>query len=79
MFIAPKIVEVGGKEIEIGKGTSELGKAEASEFIDSVRQLAVELGGYISTPCEAGYFCMKKECDICQKEMERVSGKKGDK
>jgi hypothetical protein len=55
MFIKPKIVELKGKEYEIPRGTSELTKSEGVEFTDAVRNLAVELNGYIPTPAEAGY------------------------
>ena len=68
MFIPPKILNIKGKEIEVRKGTSELSKSEGVEFTDSIRQLAVELGGYIPTPCEAGYFCGRLECKICNVE-----------
>lgn len=54
-FIKPKIVEIKGKEYEIPRGTSDLTKYEGVEFTDAVRNLAVELGGYIPTPQEAGY------------------------
>lgn len=54
-FIKPKIVEIRDKEYEIPRGTSELTKSEGVEFTDAVRNLAVELGGYIPTPEEAGY------------------------
>lgn len=54
-FIKPKIVSIKGKEYEIPRGTSELTKWEGVEFTDAVRNLAVELGGYIPTPQEAGY------------------------
>lgn len=69
MFILPKIVEVKGKEYEIRRGTSELSVSEGVEFTDSVRNLAVELNGYIPVPCESGFFCGRRECDICSKKM----------
>jgi hypothetical protein len=54
-FIKPKILTVKGQEYEVPRGTSELTKGEGVEFTDAVRNLAVELGGYIPTPAEAGY------------------------
>ena len=65
MFLEPKIVEVKGFEVEIQKGTAELDKKEATDFTDKIRNLAVDLGGYIPTPCEAGYLCGRDECLIC--------------
>lgn len=55
MFISPKILNVKDKEYLVRKGSSELDKSEGVEFTDKVRNLAVELGGYIPTPEEAGY------------------------
>jgi len=64
-FIEPKILLVMGEEIITRRGSSELGKGEGVEFTDNMRQLAVDLGGYIPTPCEVGYYCYKKECGTC--------------
>lgn len=55
MFITPKIVTIKSREYEITRGTSELEKWEGVEYTDALRQLAVELGGEIPTPEEAGY------------------------
>ena len=65
MFIKPKIVKVSGKEYEIRRGTSELSKGVGVEFTNDIRQLAVELNGYIPTPCEAGYHCGRLDCKTC--------------
>lgn len=54
-FIKPKIVSIKEKEYEIPRGTADLTKWEGVDFTDAVRGLAVELGGYIPTPLEAGY------------------------
>jgi len=64
-YILPKVIHIKGKEREIRRGTSGLSKSEGILFTDNIRQLAVELGGYIPTPCEAGYACGRKECDTC--------------
>lgn len=55
MFITPKFLTANGKEYAVRRGTSEIDKSEGVEFTDKVRNLAVELGGYIPTPQEAGY------------------------
>lgn len=55
MFITPKFLTVNGKEYAVRRGSGELDKSEGVEFTDKVRNLAVELGGYIPTPGEAGY------------------------
>lgn len=59
MFIPPKFLQVKEKEYAVRKGSSELSKSEGVEFTDKVRNLAVELGGYIPTPEEAGYAVEK--------------------
>jgi len=55
MFIPPKFLTVAGKEYAVRRGTSDLDKSEGVEFTDKVRNLAVELGGYVPSPSEAGY------------------------
>ena len=56
MFITPRIMTVKGVEYEVQRGTSELDKSEGVLFTDAVRNLAVELGGNIPTPAEAGFM-----------------------
>lgn len=54
-FIPPKFLTLQDKEYAVVRGSSDLDKSEGVEFTDKVRNLAVELGGYIPTPKEAGY------------------------
>ena len=67
LFLAPKILTIKGFDVEIQRGTADLDKKEALDFTDKVRNLAVDLGGVIPTPCEAGYFCGRDDCEICNK------------
>lgn len=54
-FVPPKFLTLQDKEYAVHRGSSDLDKTEGVEFTDKVRNLAVELGGYIPTPQEAGY------------------------
>lgn len=72
-YILPKVITFKGKERELRRGTHELSKSEGVLFTDNIRQLAVELGGYIPTPCESGYFCGRRECDICAGKIDAPS------
>lgn len=69
MFISPKFLEINGRQVQITPKTSTLDKKEATEFTDKMRNLAIELGGVIPTPCEAGYFCAREDCPICQADL----------
>jgi hypothetical protein len=64
MFLKPRIVTIRDKEYELRTGTSDLNVAEGVEYTDNLRQLAVELDGYIPTPAEAGYHQGNESEDI---------------
>lgn len=72
MFLEPKFLEVQGRQIQTQKGTAELDKKEAMDFTDKIINLATELGGTILSPCEAGYFCGRDDCSICQAELKQL-------
>lgn len=64
-FILAKVFTFEGKEYELRKGTKDLSKIEGIEFTDNLFNFAIELGGNIPTPCEAGYACGRRNCDTC--------------
>lgn len=72
LYIEPKIVEVNGKEVEIRKGTSELSISEGVTFTMNMIELAKSLGGKILSSCEAGYFCGRLDCEICNKKIKEL-------
>lgn len=63
--LPPKIVKIGRREVETTKSTTELSVGDGVAYTSFLRQTAVDLGGYIPTPCEAGYSCGRPECDVC--------------
>lgn len=65
LYIKPTFKILKGKEVEIPRGTSDLSKGEGVTFTNEIRAEAVELGGNIPTPCEAGFSCGRRDCDIC--------------
>jgi len=69
-FILPDIKKdpETGEELEIPRGSSDLDVSEAWEFTTAMITLAHFLGGKILTPCEAGYSCGRRECDICSQK-----------
>ena len=66
MFLPKKFILIKGIEFEISKSTAKLSVGEAVEYTDKIRNFASqELNANIPTPCEAGYFCGRKECPTC--------------
>jgi len=66
-FILPRVKEdpMTGAELVIQRGSSELDSSEGWKFTQAIMSLAHFLNGHIPTPCESGYFCGRRECDIC--------------
>ena len=73
LYSPTKTVTVKGIDVLIRKSTSQMNKLEGVEFTDKVRNLATDLGGFIPTPCEAGYFCGNDSCQICKDVMKNLS------
>jgi len=71
-FILPKIKvdPQTKKELEIPRGSSELDAYEGWEFTTAMMELAHFLGGKILTPCEAGYVCGRRNCDVCAAKIQ---------
>ena len=66
MFLPKKFVVIKGIEFEISKSTTKLSVDEGVEYTKKIRMFsAQELNANIPTPCEAGYFCGRKECPTC--------------
>lgn len=66
MFLPKKFVAVKGIEFEITKSTTKLSIGEGVEFTNKIRNFsAQELKAHIPTPCEAGFFCGRPECEVC--------------
>lgn len=78
-FIEPEIKSYRYKgklmETEVPRGTSDLNVGEGWNFTQDLIKLAKMLGGKILTPCEAGYFCGRKDCEICMKRIREAENK----
>jgi len=72
LYAPVKVIEVKGIELETRKRTSQMNKNESSEFIEKVKQLAVDLGGIIPNPCDVGFFCGKKTCPVCSQKLSTL-------
>lgn len=69
MFLPKKFLAIKGIEFEIPKSSKKLTISEGVEYTDKIRNFsAQELEAPIPTPCEAGYFCGRQDCPICNKQ-----------
>ncbi len=55
-YLKPKILTVKGKSYYVSPSTTELSVSDGVEYTDKLRNLGVELGGYIPTPEDSGYI-----------------------
>jgi hypothetical protein len=63
--LPPSTVQIGARTRETTKSTTDLSISEGVAYTEFLKQTAIDLGGYIPSPCEAGYACGRKECEIC--------------
>lgn len=62
-FITIKNKERKDLEVKIPASTTKLNKIDMGEYMEKI---CAETGVPIPNPCENGYFCGKKTCNICQ-------------
>ncbi len=64
-----RYITVMKKNITVIGSTTKLNKSEFSEYIKNIE---VETGVLAPNPCEAGFFCGKSSCEICNKDIKEM-------